>query len=65
MGFGVESGSDSETLAMLQTTLDASFNVTPLALIPLAVVFFMAFRKVTPLPTILFGALLGGFTAIV
>ena len=65
MGFGVESGSDSETLAMLQTTLDASFNVTPLALIPLAVVFFMAFRKVPPLPTILFGALLGGFTAIV
>ena len=65
MGFGVESGSDSETLAMLQTTLDASFNVTPLALIPLAVVFFMAFKKVPPLPTILFGALLGGFTAIV
>ena len=65
MGFGVESGSDSETLAMLQTTLDASFNITPLALIPLAVVFFMAFKKVPPLPTILFGALLGGFAAIV
>ncbi|MEM7502955.1 MAG: Na+/H+ antiporter NhaC [Pseudomonadota bacterium] len=65
MGFGVESGSDSETLAVLQTTLNASFNITPLALIPLAVVFFMAFKKVPPLPTILFGALLGGFTAIV
>ncbi len=65
MGFGVDSGSDSETLAALQTTLSASFNITPLALIPLVVVFFMAFKKVPPLPTILFGALLGGFTAIV
>ncbi len=56
-----------ETLALqnLMTTLDNSFNITPLALIPLAVVFYLAYKKVPPLPTILFGALLGGFLAIV
>ena len=65
MGLGADVDGSSESLALLQTTLDESFNVTPLALIPLAVVFFMAFKKVPPLPTILFGALLGGFVAIV
>ena len=45
-------------------TLDRSFNVTPLALIPLVVVFIFAMRKVPPLPTILFGALLGGVMAV-
>ncbi|MDZ7644634.1 MAG: Na+/H+ antiporter NhaC [Woeseiaceae bacterium] len=57
----------ADTLALqnLMTTLDGSFNITPLALIPLVVVFFMAYKKVPPLPTILFGALLGGFLAIV
>ena len=65
MGLGADVDASSESLALLQSTLDESFNVTPLALIPLAVVFFMAFKKVPPLPTILFGALLGGFVAIV
>jgi len=33
--------------------------------LPLLVVFYMAYKKVPPLPTILFGALLGGILAIV
>ena len=65
LGLGADVETSDESLAALQTTLDNAFNVTPLALIPLAVVFFMAFKKVPPLPTILFGALLGGFVAIV
>lgn len=65
LGFGTEADGGSESLAVLQSTLNDAFNITPLALIPLAVVFFMAFKKVPPLPTILFGALLGGFVAIV
>ena len=65
LGLGVEASSESTSLQSLAVTLDDAFNITPLALIPLIVVFFMAFRKVPPLPTILFGALLGGFTAIV
>jgi NhaC family Na+:H+ antiporter len=62
-GFGVSSGVDSSTLRELKAALDASFNITPWALLPLAVVFFMAYRKVPPMPTILFGAVLGGFLA--
>ena len=64
---GLTADVPDETLALqeLMATLDGEFNVTPLALIPLIVVFFMAYRKVPPLPTILFGALLGGFVAIV
>jgi len=58
----VATGSDA--LANLSATLDESFNITPLALLPLVVVFVMAFRKVPPLPTILFGALFGGFMAL-
>jgi NhaC family Na+:H+ antiporter len=65
MGLGAEAESGSDALQSLAATLDGTFNISPLALIPLVVVFFMAFRKVPPLPTILFGALLGGFTAII
>jgi NhaC family Na+:H+ antiporter len=65
IGLGVDVDASSNALQDLATTLDNTFNISPLALVPLVVVFVMAFRKVPPLPTILFGALLGGFTAIV
>lgn len=65
IGLAGEVPADTVALESLMTTLDGAFNITPLALIPLLVVFYMAFRKVPPLPTILFGALLGGFVAIV
>jgi NhaC family Na+:H+ antiporter len=65
IGFGTEVSSDNVALEGLMATLDASFNITPLALLPLVVVFFLAMRKVPPLPTILFGALLGGLLAVV
>ena len=65
IGFGGEPGLDSAALAELKTTLDTAFNVTPWALLPLAVVFVMAYKKVPPMPTILFGALLGGILAVV
>jgi NhaC family Na+:H+ antiporter len=64
IGFGSDVNSDGVALEGLMATLDASFNITPLALLPLAVVFFLAIRKVPPLPTILFGALLGGLFAV-
>jgi NhaC family Na+:H+ antiporter len=65
LGLGVDVQSDSESLQTLRVALGESFNITPLALIPLVVVFIMAYRKVPPLPTILFGALFGGFVAMV
>ena len=65
IGLGVDVGSDLVQLRGLMATLDSSFNVTPFALIPLVVVFVFAMRKVPPLPTILFGALLGGVLAVI
>jgi len=65
MGLGTDVQADSDALATLKGTLGDAFNITPVALIPLVVVFFMAFKKVPPLPTILFGALFGGFMAMV
>jgi NhaC family Na+:H+ antiporter len=65
VGLGSDVDSDGVALADLMATLDGAFNITPLALIPLVVVFFLAVRKVPPLPTILFGALLGGLMAVI
>lgn len=65
LGYRADAQADGDALQLLRLTLDEAFNITPLAIIPLFVVFFMAFRKVPPLPTILFGALLGGFTALI
>jgi NhaC family Na+:H+ antiporter len=65
IGLGSDVDGDGVALEGLMATLDASFNVTPIALLPLLVVFFLAMRKVPPLPTILFGALLGGLLAVV
>ena len=65
IGLGVDVGADSPALRELMITLDGAFNITPWALLPLLVVFYMAYKKVPPLPTILFGALLGGILAVV
>ena len=65
VGFGTDVQSGGEALDRLRTALEGEFTISPWALIPLVVVFFMAYRKVPPLPTILFGALLGGVVAAV
>ena len=63
LGFGVDSDIEDSTITLLTETLDATFNITLLALLPLLVVFLMAIHKVPALPTILFGAILGGVMA--
>ena len=65
VGFGTDVQSGGEALDRLRTALEGEFTISPWALVPLVVVFFMAYRKVPPLPTILFGALLGGVVAAV
>ncbi len=64
VGLRAEPTADDVALASLRDTLDLVFSITPFALIPLAVVFYMAYKKMPPLPTILLGALLGGFLAM-
>ena len=63
LGFGVTSQAEDATIKLFNETLGNAFNISPLALIPLLAVFGMAIRKVPALPTILFGALLGGVVA--
>ena len=64
IGMGVDAEADSSSLQELMTTLDANFNITVFALLPLVVVFYLAYKKAPPLPTILFAALLGGIVAV-
>jgi len=65
VGLNSDVAGGDDSMAVLQRTLDNSFNITPWAMLPLLVVFYMAMKKIPPLPTILFGALLGGITAVV
>jgi NhaC family Na+:H+ antiporter len=65
VGLGTESTSDSLALQQLMATLEQNFNISALALLPLVVVLYMAYKKIPPLPTILFGALLGGVMAVI
>jgi NhaC family Na+:H+ antiporter len=65
-GIGLSQDVTANSIALdnLMAALDSAFNISLIALLPLIVVFFMAFKKVPPLPTILFGALLGGILAV-
>ena len=65
IGLGTESVADTAALDRLKSTLSETFNISAIALLPLAVVFYMAYKKVPPLPTILFGAFLGGILAVI
>ena len=64
VGLGTDSAADASSLDLLMATLDNSFNISVIALLPLVVVLYMAYKKIPPLPTILFGALLGGVLAV-
>jgi len=64
IGSGTDVATDELQLAATMTALAGSFDITPLALLPLLVVFLLAIRKFPPLPTIFFGAILGGLTAV-
>jgi NhaC family Na+:H+ antiporter len=65
VGLGTETQSDSPALQQLMATLEQNFNISGFALLPLVVVLYMAYKKLPPLPTILFGALLGGVMAVI
>ncbi|MDX1405282.1 MAG: Na+/H+ antiporter NhaC [Woeseiaceae bacterium] len=65
VGLGTDADADSDTLRALMATLDQSFNISVFALLPLVVVLYLAYKKIPPLPSILFGALLGGVMAVI
>jgi len=65
VGTGVSDDADIHGLDALQQTLSENFQISVITLLPLVIVFFLAFKKVPPIPTILLGALLGGIFAVV
>ena len=65
IGLSGDVGSDINDLDELKQTLDSNFTISIITLVPLLAVFILAARKAPPLPTILFGALLGGVFAAV
>ena len=65
LGIGAGEGADIVALDTLQATLSENFQISAITLLPLAVVFFLAYKKVPPIPAILLGALLGGILAVI
>ena len=67
-GFSIMQGGDAapvESIAQTRETLSAAYNLGPITMLPLVVVFILAIRKFPPYPTIAVGALLGGLVAVV
>jgi len=64
VGLGGDANADASSLDELMFTLDDNFNISVIALLPLVVVLYLAYKKMPPLPTILGGALLGGVLAV-
>ncbi|MCJ7557863.1 MAG: Na+/H+ antiporter NhaC [Gammaproteobacteria bacterium] len=65
IGFGNHGSGDAALVTQTMDTLDQAFNITLVALLPLLLVMFLAFRKFPAMPTILLGALLGWVMAII
>jgi NhaC family Na+:H+ antiporter len=66
IGWNGEAGEvQSGTIEKAFELLDATYNITWLTLLPLALLFFMAVRKVSALPTIAVGALAGCVVALI
>ena len=57
------SGNESGLLE-IQSTIMESFNINFFLFIPLVTVFVLAYNKVPAFPTVMIGALLGGFFAV-
>lgn len=65
LGFTEEGGSDPQDVQAVLTAIEASFNINPLLFIVPVVVIIMIVKKISALPALLVGALLGGVFAII
>ena len=66
IGWNGEAGEvQAGTIEMAFELLDATYNITWPTLLPLALLFFMAMRKISALPTIAVGALAGCVVALI
>lgn len=65
VGLGGHGSGDPALVTQTMDVLEQNFNITLVALLPLALVMFMAFRKFPAMPTILIGAMVGGIMAVI
>jgi NhaC family Na+:H+ antiporter len=56
---------DTASIDTLLTTLDATYNISVLNLIPLFILLFLAFKKVPAFPAVAMGALIGAVWALI
>ncbi|RUO21648.1 Na+/H+ antiporter NhaC [Aliidiomarina haloalkalitolerans] len=64
LGWSSSSSANLDSLDAMQSELRNLFNISPVMLIPLAVLFVLAVAKKPALPSILIGALVGGLWAL-
>ncbi len=65
LGLTEEVKADQESLAGVLAVIEANFNVSVIALVPLLTVLFLAYKKVPAFLTLLIGTLVGGIFAII
>ena len=65
VGLNSQGSGDAALVTQTMDVLEDTFNITLIALLPLALVMFMAFRKFPAMPTILIGAMVGGIMAVI
>ncbi|RUO38329.1 Na+/H+ antiporter NhaC [Aliidiomarina shirensis] len=64
LGFSAGGEANLDSLVVMQNELSDIFNISPIMLVPLAILFALAAMKKPALPSILIGALVGGLWAL-
>jgi len=67
IGFNHSSGNvgNTESIETLTSTLEATYNISALNLIPLLVLLVLAFKKMPAFPAVAIGAIIGGIWAVI
>ena len=64
IGLNIDSSANASDLEITMRLLKENFTIQPLMLLPVALLLYMAYKKLPPIPTIVTGALLGLIIAI-
>lgn len=65
IGFFIDSSNEQVDIEGILSSLNTSFNITPVLFLVPAVVIFLIIKKVDAIPSLFIGALLGGIFAVV
>ncbi len=65
IGLNIDRGASADDLAVTMDLLTENFAISPLMLLPVLVLLWMANRRLPPIPTILAGGVLGALLALI